>query len=134
MAGVEYFVVYPGVFTTMAKTWVHLNGGTKRLSSLPTSANASMLVMGVNHEMYDNSLEIFSKVSCNTNWLALLVKVIHGNFGIMEGLMTTVYTIIATQKTVDGPSGKLWQDDCRTAQNTIPASTDATKVSRSSKS
>ncbi|MBD2146388.1 MAG: type I glyceraldehyde-3-phosphate dehydrogenase [Sphaerospermopsis kisseleviana] len=130
--GVDYVVESTGLFTDYAGAENHLKAGAKKVViSAPTKdpEKVKTMVMGVNHQSYDPAKDlIVSNASCTTNCLAPIAKVINDNFGLAEGLMTTVHAMTATQPTVDGPSKKDWRGGRGAAQNIIPSSTGAAKA------
>jgi glyceraldehyde 3-phosphate dehydrogenase len=129
--GVDFVIESTGLFTSSDKAKAHLDAGAKKvvISAPAKSDDIKTLVMGVNHTTYDPATDnIVSNASCTTNCLAPLVKVVLDNYGIEEGLMTTVHAVTATQKTVDGPSLKDWRGGRGGFQNIIPSSTGAAKA------
>ena len=127
--GAEYIVESTGLFLTKETATAHLNAGAKKVVlSAPSKDDTPMFVMGVNHKELKADQNIFSNASCTTNCLAPLAKVVHDNFGIVEGLMTTVHATTATQRTVDGPSVKDWRGGRSALLNIIPSSTGAAKA------
>ena len=126
--GVDYVLECSGVFTTLEKAQAHIDAGAKKVIISAPSKDAPMFVMGVNNDKYTSDMNIVSNASCTTNCLAPLAKVINDNFGIKDGLMTTVHATTATQKTVDGASKKDWRGGRAAAANIIPSSTGAAKA------
>merc|ERR1711992_216345 len=129
--GADYVCESTGVFTAKEKAELHIGGGAKKvIISAPPKDAVPIYVIGVNHKEYKSSDTVVSNASCTTNCLAPLTKVVHQKFGIVEGLMTTVHAMTATQLTVDGPSrgGKDWRGGRCASQNIIPSSTGAAKA------
>jgi glyceraldehyde 3-phosphate dehydrogenase len=130
-SGAEYICESSGVFTDTEKCSKHLGGGAKKvIISAPPKDDTKILVMGVNNNEYASDMKVVSNASCTTNCLAPVAKVLHDNYGIAEGLMTTVHAATINQLTVDGPSkgGKDWRAGRCAINNIIPASTGAAKA------
>jgi glyceraldehyde 3-phosphate dehydrogenase len=127
--GAEYVVESTGLFLEKDKAALHIKAGAKRvIMSAPAKDDTPTFVMGVNNDKYTADMTVVSNASCTTNCLAPVAKVLNDNFGILEGLMTTVHAVTATQKTVDGPSAKDWRGGRGAYQNIIPSSTGAAKA------
>ena len=127
--GVEYVVESTGLFLTQEKAQGHIDGGAKKVvMSAPSKDGTPMFVCGVNLDAYTPDMKFVSNASCTTNCLAPIAKVLNDKWGITDGLMTTVHSTTATQKTVDGPSKKDWRGGRAAAGNIIPSSTGAAKA------
>ncbi|MGB5666308.1 MAG: glyceraldehyde 3-phosphate dehydrogenase NAD-binding domain-containing protein, partial [Maribacter sp.] len=126
--GAEIVAECTGIFTNLEKAQFHIDGGAKKVVISAPSPDAPMFVMGVNHTLAKSSDKIVSNASCTTNCLAPVAKVLNDNFGIEEGLMTTIHATTATQLTVDGPSKKDWRGGRSALLNIIPSSTGAAKA------
>ena len=127
--GAEYVVESTGLFLTKESAQGHIAAGAKKVvMSAPSKDDTPMFVMGVNNTEYKNDMTFVSNASCTTNCLAPIAKVLNDNFGIVDGLMTTVHATTATQKTVDAPSAKDWRGGRGAGQNIIPSSTGAAKA------
>ncbi len=126
--GAEYVIEATGIFKSKEQAGRHIAAGAKKVIISAPSADAPMFVMGVNHKELKADEAVFSNASCTTNCLAPLAKVLHDNFGISDGLMTTIHATTATQKTVDGPSMKDWRGGRAAIHNIIPSSTGAAKA------
>ncbi|MCF6222509.1 MAG: type I glyceraldehyde-3-phosphate dehydrogenase [Flavobacteriaceae bacterium] len=126
--GAEYVIEATGFFTAKDKAAMHITAGAKKVIISAPSPDAPMFVMGVNHKELKADDHVFSNASCTTNCLAPLAKVLHDNFEIKDGLMTTIHATTATQKTVDGPSLKDWRGGRAAIHNIIPSSTGAAKA------
>lgn len=127
--GAEYIVESTGLFLEKDKAALHIKAGAKRvIMSAPAKDDTPTFVMGVNTDKYSADMAVVSNASCTTNCLAPIAKVLNDNFGIVEGLMTTVHAVTATQKTVDSPSAKDWRGGRGAYQNIIPSSTGAAKA------
>ena len=125
----EYVVESTGLFLTKEKAQAHLKAGAKKVvMSAPSKDDTPMFVCGVNLDAYTSDMTFVSNASCTTNCLAPIAKVLNDNFGIKDGLMTTVHSVTATQKTVDGPSLKDWRGGRAATGNIIPSSTGAAKA------
>ena len=127
--GAEYIVESTGLFLTTESASAHLKSGAKKvILSAPSKDKTPMFVMGVNHENYDKKMDVVSNASCTTNCLAPIIDVLDKNFGVENGIMSTIHATTATQKTVDGPSPNNWRSGRGVLQNIIPSSTGAAKA------